>query len=37
MLHGFPAASLALFEVEVPWAELGSETGRLVDFRPGAG
>jgi phosphohistidine phosphatase len=37
MLHGFPAASLALFEVDVPWAELGPETGRLVDFRAGQG
>ncbi len=35
MLHGFPTSSLALFEVEVPWVELGAETGRLVDFRPG--
>lgn len=35
MLHGFPTASMAIFEVEVPWEELGPETGRLVDFRAG--
>ena len=37
MLHGFPTASLAVFEVEAPWPELGPEGGRLVDFRPGQG
>lgn len=37
MLHGFPTASMALFDVEVPWSDLGDEAGRLVDFRPGAG
>lgn len=36
MLHGFPTASMAVFDVEVPWDELGDETGRLVDFRPGS-
>ncbi|HEU4513989.1 MAG TPA: histidine phosphatase family protein [Nocardioidaceae bacterium] len=36
MLHGFPTASMAVFDVEVPWLELGDETGRLVDFRPGS-
>ena len=35
MLHGFPAGSLAVFDVEVPWAELGPETGRLIAFRAG--
>ncbi len=35
MLHGFPTASTAVFDVEVPWSELADETGRLVDFRPG--
>jgi phosphohistidine phosphatase len=35
MLHGFPTSSLAVFELEVPWQDLGPETGRLVDFRPG--
>lgn len=37
MLHGFPTASMAIFEVDVPWEELGPETGRLVDFRAGQG
>jgi phosphohistidine phosphatase len=37
MLHGFPTASMAVFEVEVSWADLGDETGRLVDFRAGDG
>jgi phosphohistidine phosphatase len=36
MLHGFPTSSMAVFDVEVPWAGLDEETGRLVDFRPGA-
>jgi phosphohistidine phosphatase len=36
MLHGFPTASMAVFDVEVPWDELGDETGRLVDFRAGS-
>ena len=35
MLHGFPASSAALFDVEVPWVDLGPETGRLMDFRSG--
>jgi phosphohistidine phosphatase len=35
MLHGFPPASLAVFDVEVPWAALDEQTGRLIDFRPG--
>jgi phosphohistidine phosphatase len=37
MLHGFPTASMAFFEVEVAWEELGPETGRLFDFRAGEG
>jgi phosphohistidine phosphatase len=37
MLHGFPTASMALFELEVAWEELGPEAGRLVDFRAGKG
>jgi phosphohistidine phosphatase len=36
MLHGFPTTSMAVFDVEVPWDELGDETGRLVDFRAGS-
>lgn len=35
MLHGFPTASMASFDVEVPWEQLAPESGRLVDFRPG--
>jgi phosphohistidine phosphatase len=32
LLEGFPAGALAVFEVQVPWAELGEETGRLAAF-----
>ncbi|MDQ3615566.1 MAG: histidine phosphatase family protein [Actinomycetota bacterium] len=32
MLHGFPVGALVVFDVEVPWADLGPETGRVVDF-----
>jgi phosphohistidine phosphatase len=32
LLRGFPAGALVVFEVEVPWEELGPETGRVVDF-----
>ena len=32
LLHGFPPASLAVLEVTVSWAELGAETGRIVDY-----
>ena len=32
LLHGFPPGALAVFEVDVPWAELGPETGRVVGF-----
>jgi len=32
LLRGFPTAALAVFEVAVAWAELGPETGRVVDF-----
>jgi phosphohistidine phosphatase len=37
MLHGFPTGSLAVFDVETAWPELGPERGRLVDFRAGDG
>ncbi len=37
MLQGFPAGSLAVFEVAVPWSEVDTETGRLVDFYVGQG
>jgi phosphohistidine phosphatase len=36
MLHAFPTASLALFDVTVPWTDLSAGTGRLIDFRPGS-
>jgi phosphohistidine phosphatase len=32
LLQGFPPGALTVFEIEVPWAELGPETGRVVDF-----
>lgn len=35
MLHGFPSCSVAVFEIAGEWADLGPETGRLVDFRTG--
>jgi phosphohistidine phosphatase len=30
--RGFPTSALAVFEVDVPWAELGPGTGRLRAF-----
>ncbi len=35
LLGGFAAGALAVYEVEVPWAELGPGAGRLVDFYVG--
>jgi phosphohistidine phosphatase len=35
MLHGFPPGAVAVLEIEVPWAELGPESGRVVDFYVG--
>lgn len=32
LLRGFPTAALVVFEVAVPWSDLGPETGRVVDF-----
>ena len=32
LLRGFPAGALVVFDVEVPWAGLDQETGRVVDF-----
>ena len=37
MLRGFPPGAVALLELSVPWAELGSETGRVTDFYVGQG
>jgi phosphohistidine phosphatase len=35
LLHGFPPGAVAVLEVTVPWAELGPETGRVVDYYVG--
>ena len=32
MLKGYPANAMAVLELEVPWSDLGPETGRLIDF-----
>jgi len=32
LLKGFPPGALAVFDVDVPWSDLGPETGTLVDF-----
>lgn len=32
LLRGFPTGAVATFEVDVPWSDLGQETGRVVDF-----
>lgn len=37
MLQGYPEAALTVFEVAVPWVELGPETGQVVDFHVGRG
>jgi phosphohistidine phosphatase len=37
LLHGFPPAAVAVLEIAVPWAELGPESGRVVDFYVGRG
>ena len=37
LLHGFPPAAVAVLDIEVPWAELGPESGRVVDFYVGRG
>jgi phosphohistidine phosphatase len=34
LLRGFPPGALAVFEVSGPWADLGEESGRVVDFFP---
>lgn len=35
LLQGFPPGALAVLEVGVPWADLGPETGRVVDYYVG--
>lgn len=37
MLNGYPAGALAVLEVDVPWKDLGPESGRLIDFHVGKG
>ncbi len=37
LLQGFPPSAMAVFDVAVPWDELGPETGRLVDYHVGRG
>ncbi len=32
MLQGFPTAALAVFGFDGPWAGIGPETGRMLDF-----
>lgn len=32
LLTGFPPGALAVFAVDVPWSDLGPETGTLIDF-----
>jgi len=32
MLRGFPAGAMVVFDVTVGWADLGPESGRVVDF-----
>lgn len=32
LLRGLPTSALVVFEVAVPWSDLGPETGRVVDF-----
>lgn len=37
LLQGFPPSAVAVLEIGVPWADLGPETGRVVDFHVGQG
>lgn len=32
MLRGFPTSALVAFDIDVPWAEIGAESGRVVAF-----
>ena len=36
LLQGFPPGSVAVFEVDGAWSDLGPEAGRLVGFRAGS-
>jgi phosphohistidine phosphatase len=35
LLQGFPPSAVTVLEFEVPWADLGAETGRVVGYHPG--
>ncbi len=37
LLKGFPPSAVAVLEINVPWAELGAETGRVVGYYVGQG
>jgi phosphohistidine phosphatase len=37
LLQGFPPSAVAVLEIGVPWADLGPETGRIVDYYLGHG
>jgi phosphohistidine phosphatase len=37
LLQGFPPSAVAVLEIGVPWADLGPETGRIVDYYVGVG
>jgi hypothetical protein len=32
MLRGFPPSAVVVFDVEVPWADLAAEAGRVTRF-----
>ena len=32
MLRGFPPSALVVLDIELPWSELGAETGRVTAF-----
>jgi len=35
LIQGFPPGALTVLEIGVPWADLGAETGRVVDYYVG--
>lgn len=37
LLRGFPPAAVVVLEIGVPWAEIGPESGRVLDFYIGQG
>jgi phosphohistidine phosphatase len=36
MLQGYPTSAMTILEIDVPWADLAPESGRVVDFYAGA-